>query len=350
MEVISIKKIAVLTGANGQDAKSLAAILLRKGYKIVFTYRCNTSFNINIHRSLFLNEITKDARIDYVLCDITDKNSIYGALTNIVNNYDKIDEIYLLAAQSHVGYSFNASETTLMTTGVSVFYFLDWFYNNSRNTRIFFAASSEIFGGRCTKSCNENSEFDCRSPYAIAKELGVRWVKYYKQLGLYCCYAITYSHSNYYRSLDFYIRRVTNYAAKIALGKEKSLFIGNLSFSRDESWACFICEQFWNMLQLKESQDFVLATGNAHFGTEYLDIAFSYFNLNWQDYVIIDPDRFRPNEVNRSVGDSSKAQEILGWRPNRIPFKDHIELMCKYDFELESGQVPNRPNIFELYP
>lgn len=345
------KPLAVLTGANGMDAKSLAHILLAKGYKVIFTYRRNTSFDINVHRSLFLDEINNGGEINYVLCDITDKNSINEALRNTINKHGQINECYLLAAQSHVGYSFSAPEATLMATGVSVFYFLDWFYNNSLHTKVFFAATSELFGGRHEEPCNEESEFDCRSPYSVAKEMATRWVKYYRQLGLFCCYAITYNHSNCYRSMDFFVRRVTNYAAKIFLGKENKLLLGNLQFSRDESWACFVCEKFWNILQLITPQDFILATGATHMGIEYLNLAFKYFNLNWENFVEIDESRFRPNEVIKLVGDSRKAQMILDWKPNRMSFKNHIELMCKYDFELESGLLnPKRPNVFELYP
>lgn len=341
---------AILTGANGMDAKSLAHILLDKGYHIIFTYRRNTSFDIIAHKALFADQLDNGSTIDYVVCDLTDKNSVHLALKDVISKYEKIDECYLLAAQSHVGYSFSCAETTLMATGVSVFYFLDWFYNNSKDTRIFFAATSELFGGRHDKPCNEDAEFDCRSPYSIAKEMGTRWIKYYRQLGLFCCYAITYNHSNFYRSLDFYIRRVTNTAAKIKLGKESVLSLGNLDFYRDESWSCYVCEQFYNMLQLNEPDDFVLASGETHSGKEYLDIAFEYLGLNWKDHVVIDESRFRPNEVIRLIGDSSKAQKILGWQPNRMSFETHVELMTEYDFQLESGQKPKRINAFKLCP
>ena len=200
---------------------------------------------------------------------------------------------------------------------------------------------------------NEETSWHPKSPYSIGKSIAGNWIRYYresKDSQLFCCFGILFNHSNTYRSKDFYIRHVTNMAAKIVLGKEKQLPLGNLNFDRDEHWSDFGCEMMWKMLQNEKPNDYVIATGQTHHGEEYLDAAFNYFNLNWKDYVAIDPQRFRPNEVVRLIGDSTKAQKELGWKPDRIPFKNHIELMCKYDYESESGQSPVRPNVFELYP
>ena len=126
--------------------------------------------------------------------------------------------------------------------------------------------------------------------------------------------------------------------------------MGNLDFYRDEHWSDFGCEMMWKMLQNTNPKDYVIANGETHAGIEYLENAFNYFNLKWQDFVKVDESRFRPNEVVKLIGDSSLAQKELGWKANRMPFKDHIELMCKYDYELESGKIAERPNVFELYP
>lgn len=333
------------------DARSTAHILLEKGNKVVFTYRRNTSFDIDSHKKLFEKELSSGkGEIDYVQCDITDKWSIKTALEDVTIRYGKIDQCYLLAAQSNVGYSFEAPELTLMATGVSIFYFLDWIYNNSKDTRIFVAMTSELFGGRHKEPCNEDSVFECRSPYSIAKEMGRRWVNYYRQMGLFCCYAISFNHSNQYRGLDFFIRRITNAAAKIALGKLNKISLGNLDFYRDETWADFMCEKYIQMLSLDTPEDFVFATGRTNHGEEFLEHAFGYFNLDWKNCVTIDPNRFRPNEVNKLIGDPSKAKKILNWNPDRINFRQHMEMMCKWDYELESGMTPIRPDVLKMFP
>jgi GDP-D-mannose dehydratase len=221
-----------------------------------------------------------------------------------------------------------------------------------RNGQVVFSGNtSELFGGKNPEvAYNEDSPYDCRSPYSVGKEMGTRWVKYYRQLGLFTCYGVLFNHSCQYRGLDFYIRRVTNSAARIYLGKQDKLTLGNLNFYRDEHWSDFSCEMMWKMLQREGPKDYVIATGKTWHGEQYLDEAFGYFNLRWQDYVEIDKTRFRPNEVEKLIGDSSLAQKELGWRPDRMPFKDHISLMCKYDYELESNTPLVRPDVFSLYP
>lgn len=332
------------------DAKTTAHILLSQGHKVIFTFRRNTSFSSTEHSSLFEDDLKFGGSVDYVECDITDKFSIDFAMKFVSQKYSRIDEVYLLAAQSNVGYSFKAPEVTFLTTGLSVFYFLDWFYNNSAESKVFVAMTSELFGGKHEKPCTEDSVFDCRSPYSIAKESASRWVKYYRQLGLFCCYAISYNHSNCYRGHDFFIRRVTSAAARIATGKQKSLELGNLDFCRDETWADFMCEGFVDMLKMESPEDLLLASGRTNHGEEYLDNAFGYFNMDWREYVVIDKGRFRPNEVSKLIGDPSKAVKSIGWDKNRMSFSKHVESMCKWDYELESGRKPKREDFLKKFP
>lgn len=336
-------KKAIVFGINGMDGKTLTHLLLSKGYTVIGTFRRNTlNLKDDIHR-LFDN----NPNLKFEYCDITD----FGSMKKLVETHSDASEAYLLAAQSHVGFSFDSPDVSVLTNGMSVYNLLQNVSVYNPKMRIYFAATSELFGGdNPEKPYSEASSFDCRSPYSIGKELGTRWVKYYRQLGIFVCYGILFNHSCVYRSTDFFIRRVTNAAARIAVGKQTDLKLGFLNFYRDEHWSDFGCEMMWKMLQQEAPDDYVIANGTTHSGDEFLTAAFEHFNLNWHDYVKIDQSRFRPNEVVKLVGNSTKAQAKLGWRTNRIPFKDHVSLMCEYDFQLESGKDAIRPDVFKLYP
>lgn len=337
-----MSKEAIVFGINGMDGRTITHILLSKGYKVVGTYRRNTLSLNEIHACFDFN-----SNLSFEYCDINDFNSVKVLLLK----YPNVQEQYLLAAQSHVHFSFDSPDLSVITNGMGIYNILQNTYLLNKCCKNYFAATSELFGGdKPDKPYNEESSFDCRSPYSIGKELGTRWIKYFRQLGLFTCYGLLFNHSNFYRSKDFFIRRITNAAAQISLGKLKNITLGNLNFYRDEHWSDFGCEMMWKMLQNSEPKDYVIANGITHHGEEFLDLAFGYFNLDWKKYIVQDKSRFRPNEVVKLIGDSSKAQKELGWRPNRISFKDHIRLMCEYDFALESGKTLVRPNVFELYP
>ena len=342
------EKIAIVVGISGMDGEAMTHLLLSKGYKVVGSYRKNTQLNLES----LLNSYNNNPNLSLEYCDITDSYSVEFLIKNVLEKYGKIDEIYLLAAQSHVGKSFFSSESTVICNGFSVYYFLEYINSLTKNTRLYFAGTSELMGGD-PKNCpfNEDSPYECRSPYAIGKELGTRWIKYYNQTyGIYACYGVLFNHSNCSRGRDFYIRTVTNAAAKIALGKQSELWLGSLDFWRDEHWADFGMEMAWKMLQQDKPETFVIARGEAFHGEDILTKAFGVFNLKWQDYVKFDKNKIRPNEVLKLVGSPNKAIEKLQWNPNRMPFKDHIELMCRYDYELESTGKATRPDVFSLYP
>lgn len=200
---------------------------------------------------------------------------------------------------------------------------------------------------------DEKSIWNPKSPYSLGKQLGGGWIKLYRESldsQLFACFGILFNHSNYFRTKDFYIAKVCHAAASITHGETDSLKLGNLNFFRDEHFSDFGVEMMHAMLQLDEPEDFVIGTGKTWHGEQYLDAAFKYFNLDWRKYVKIDNGLKRPNEVNRLISDSSKAQRKLGWNPNRMSFDEHIAELCAYwDLKITSGYF-RLPNIHEKYP
>ena len=348
-----MNNIALITGANSMDAKTLTHLLLKKGYRVILTYRRNTWFDEGKIKSIFAADLARHPNSELFLqvCDISCQNSVKECVKSVLKEHGRIDELYLLAANSHVGESFKNKELSIQTNGQSVYYFLETLKNLSRGTRVYFSSTSELAGGVESGKFNEESLWNPRSPYAISKELGARWVNFYRDSldsGMFCCYGLLFNHSNTYRSKDFVSRKITNTAAQIALGKQKELELGHLEWARDEQWSDFGCEMMWKMLQGDKPQNYVIGNGETHWGEEFVGEAFSHFNLNWKDYVKFNNALKRPNEVVRLIADSSKAQKELGWVPNRISFKKHIQLMCDYDYQLESGKVAVRPDVFAL--
>lgn len=342
---------AVITGCNGMDAKTLTHFLLSKGYKVILTYRRNSFFDESHIKELFKTDLIKnpDAKLSFEVCEVSCQDSVTECIKSIIGKYGGINELYHLAAMSHVGNSFKQKELSIIVNGQSHYYLLEALKNHSSTTKYYGAMTSELVGGMMTGSFDEECKWNPKSPYAIGKALGARWIDFYKESTdskLFCCYGILFNHSNSYRTTDFAVRKITNTAAKIALNKESELKLAHLNWARDEHWSDFGCEMMWKMLQLERPDNFVIGNGEEHWGEEYLNIAFGYFNVDWRKYVKFDKDLVRPNEVVRLQSNSSKAQKLLGWKPNRISFKQHIELLCKYDYQLESGEHPARPEVF----
>jgi GDPmannose 4,6-dehydratase len=347
--------IAVITGAGGMDAKTLTHFLLNKGYKVILTYRRNSFFDVQHIKSLFKTDLEENfnSQLECEVCDVSCQNSVIECIKEIIKKHGRIDELYHLAAMTHVGNSFKQKELSIIVNGQSHYYFLEALKNNSPTTKFYGAMTSELVGGVNQIAYDEDMKWNPKSPYAIGKALGARWIEFYKESEdshLFCCYGILSNHSNTYRSLDFAVRKITNTAARIFLGKSSQLQLAHLNWARDEHWSDFGCEMMWKMLQLKSPENFVIGNGECHWGEEYVEEAFSYFNLDWKTYVKFDTNLNRPNEVDKLVSNSNKAKEMLGWKSNRLTFKKHIELLCKFDYDLESGNVPVRPDVFELYP
>lgn len=349
-----MSKVAVVTGAGSMDGRTLTHILLSKNYHVILTYRRNTQLSLDSISQEFQSSLLINGKLSFELCDITDHNNVEVCIKSILQKYEKIDELYMIAAMSHVMMSFSQKDYSIICNGQSYYYFLETLRNYSPKTRVYGALTSELAGNVPEGILfNEDTPWNPKSPYGYGKALGGFWIKHYresKDSSMFCCFGVLFNHSNTLRTKDFYIRKLTNTFAKISLGKEKSIQLGSLAFSRDEHWSDFGCEMMWKMLQNDEPKDYIIGNGECHFGEQYLDEVGKYFNLDWKKYVTFDRGLVRPNEVVRLIADPSKAEKELGWRRNRISFKDHITLMCKFDYDLESGLTPERPDVFKLYP
>lgn len=348
-----MSKVAIISGM-GMDSKTLTHFLLSKDYIVILTYRRNTVLDIQSVLSLFEYDLIKypNSRLDTSFLDNLDQNSIVQTIKYAVNKYIKLDEFYHLSAQSHVGDSFKNALYSITCNSSSAYFILEGLREFSPNTRFYFANSSECFGGNPEKCpFNENSPQELNSPYSLGKNLGANITKYFRSTyGMYACSGWLFNHSNYYRHESFYCAKVVKAAVKIYLGKQKTLLLGNINHWRDEHFSDFGCEMMWKMLNNKIAKDYVIGNGSCNNGEDYLNEAFSYFNLDWKKYIVFDESLKRPNEVVKLLCDPSLAEKELGWRRNRISFKEHISLMSKYFYDLECGLKPARPNVFELFP
>lgn len=347
-------KLALITG-TGMDSKTLTHILLSKNYHVVMTYRSNSKQNVDEIKKIFVEDLVKhpSSKLNFEFMDITDVSSVRNAIKNIINSHGNIDELYSLAAQSHVGDSFLNAEYTMKASGLAVYYLLECCRELCPNVHFYQASTSELFGG-APENCpfTEKSPFECRSPYSIAKNLAYNWIKYYRQTyNMFACSGFLFNHSNMYRKNTFFIKKVTSAAAQISSGKLDKLLLGNLDHWRDEHFSDFGCEAMWKMLNNPLGpRDYVICNNECHHGTEYLDLAFGYFNLDWHKYVAFDEQFKRPNEVVKLVGSSSLAENEIGWKPNRMPFKNHIDIMCEWDRQVENGEKTIRKDVLSLYP
>lgn len=347
-------KLAIVTGANSMDAKSLARFLQHKDYHVVLTFRRNSLFN----KDVWFAEVQIDPanlhKFSFEVCDITDQNSVRECLTSVLSKHGRINELYMIAAMSHVGYSFTQKEYSIAANGQSYYFFLEALRHLSPSTRVYGALTSELAGNVPDGFVfNEDTIWHPKSPYSIGKALGGHWIQFYRESldsGLFACFGILFNHSNWFRTNDFYIMKCAQAAAQIAEGTRKKLPLGNLNFYRDEHFSDYGVEMMWKMLQLDKPKDYVIGNGVCHHGEEYLDEAFGYFNLNWRHYVEIDESLKRPNEVVRLVADSTRAQADLGWKPCRMPFKDHMNQLCSYALARERELYYQLPNTYSLYP
>jgi GDPmannose 4,6-dehydratase len=344
------KKVALITGCNAMDSKTLARFLQDKDYEVVLTYRRNSLFREdNWFEEVQIKEENKK-RFHFEICDIVDQNSVRECLFNVNNKFGKIDEIYLIAAMSHVGNSFKMKEYSIMANGQSYYYFLEALRQISPKTKLYGALTSELAGNVPEDHFfNEETIWNPKSPYSIGKALGGHWIKFYRESldsGLFCCFGVLFNHSNFFRTKDFFIMKACHAAASIACGEMDYVKFGNLNFYRDEHWSDYGVEMMWKMLQRETPKDYVIGTGETHHGEEYLDLAFNYFNLKWDKFIQIDKDLFRPNEVPRLVADSSLAQKELGWNPKRMSFKRHIELLCEFNLAKVKNREYKYPNLY----
>jgi len=330
---MSTSNKALITGITGQDGSYLAELLLEKGYEVTGIVRRSSS--ISRTRIDHLLESNKNLHLEYG--DLADSSSLRHVMTKA-----QPTEIYNLAAQSHVRISFDQPEYTADVTGLGVLRLLEALrdYNNTTGAKVRFyqASSSEMFGAAKPPQ-SEATPFHPRSPYAVAKVAGF-WhtVNYRESYNMHASNGILFNHESERRGENFVTRKITRAAGRIKVGLQKNLFLGNLEAKRDWGHARDYVEAMWLMLQQEQPDDYVVATGESYSVAQFLDEVFNRLNLDWHDFVKIDPRFYRPAEVDYLLGDPSKAMKKLGWKP-KITFKELARIMTEYDLDLAQREA-----------
>jgi GDPmannose 4,6-dehydratase len=330
------KRKALITGITGQDGSFLAELLLEKDYDVYGIVRRSSSFNRS--RIDHLHQVSETAGLRLVYGDMNDSSSLNKTLRVV-----KPDEIYNLAAQSHVRVSFDIPEYTGEVTALGTLRLLEAIHESGFSPRFYQASSSEIFGNTTEIPQRETSPFLPRSPYAISK-LFAYWttVNYRESYNMFAVNGILFNHESERRGENFVTRKITRSAARIKLGLQDKLVLGNLDARRDWGYAKDYVQAMWLMLQQDKPDDYVIATGESHSVRDFLDVCFGYLNLDWHDHVEISPSYFRPAEVEHLMGDASKAARELGWRPT-VNFEQLIKIMVDADLkELQANRTNNQ--------
>jgi len=314
-------KKALITGITGQDGSYLAELLLSKDYEVFGIVRRSSSLNTSRIDHLYEDPHEEGARLRLVYGDLTDGSSLARILREV-----QPDEIYNLAAQSHVRTSFDLPEYTVDVAGLGAIRLLEAIRQAGFPSRFYQASSSELFGNAPPPQ-SEATPFQPRSPYAVGK-LAAYWatVNYREAYGLFACNGILFNHESPRRGETFVTRKIARAVARIYLGRQTRLYLGNLDARRDWGFAGDYVEAMWLMLQQDQAGDYVVATGQSHSVREFLDEAFGYLGLDWTQYVEVDPRYTRPTEVDHLVGNSQKARKMLGWAP-RVGFQELVEMM-----------------------
>jgi GDPmannose 4,6-dehydratase len=303
-------KKALITGITGQDGSYLAELLLAKGYEVHGFIRRSSSFNTARIDHIYQDPHEQDHRLFLHFADLTDSSRLVTLLTEI-----QPDEVYNLAAQSHVRVSFDEPEYTADTTGLGTVRLLEAIRASGLDCRFYQASSSEMFGATPPPQ-NEDTPFYPRSPYGVAKVYSYWITKNYREAyGLFACNGILFNHESPRRGGTFVTRKITRAVARIAAGQQSELYMGNLDSVRDWGYAPEYVEGMWRMLQHDTPEDFVLATGSAYTVRDFLQFSFGRVGLEWEKYVKFDERYLRPTEVDSLIGDASKASDLLGWVP-----------------------------------
>ncbi|MEC4888907.1 MAG: GDP-mannose 4,6-dehydratase [Nitrospira sp.] len=323
-------KKALITGITGQDGSYLAELLLSKGYEVYGIIRRSSSFNTGRIDPIYQDPHIPDVRLRLVYGDLNDASSL-----NKILRTTQPDEIYNLGAQSHVRVSFDVPEYTAEVTGVGTVRLLEAIRESGLRPKFYQASSSEMFGKVQEIPQRETTPFYPRSPYGAAK-LYAHWitVNYREAYSLFACSGILFNHESPRRGETFVTRKITKAAARIKLGLQQDLYLGNLDAKRDWGYAGDYVEAMWLMLQQEEPDDYVIATGETHTVREFLDVAFGHLSLDWKQYVKIDPKYYRPTEVDLLIGEASKARRKLGWQP-KMSFLELVETMVHADLQHE---------------
>lgn len=319
-------KKALITGITGQDGSYLAELLLAKGYEVHGIIRRASTFNTGRIDHLYQDSHINDVQLFLHYGDTADSTSLIKLLYRI-----QPDEIYHLAAQSHVRVSFDIPEYTGDVTGLGTLRILEAIRETGVRAKFYQASSSEMYGKVQEVPQRETTPFYPRSPYGAAKVYAY-WIaiNYRESYGIFACNGILFNHESPRRGETFVTRKVTRAVAHIKAGLQDKLYLGNLDAKRDWGYAKEYVEAMWRMLQQDEPDDYVIATGETHSVQEFVEEAFSYAGLDWRDYVEIDSKYYRPSEVDLLVGDASKAKRLLAWEP-KTTFKDLVSLMVDAD-------------------
>ena len=325
-------KKAFITGITGQDGSYLAEFLLERGYAVHGLIRRSSTFNTDRIDHLYRDFHDPEARVYLHYGDL----SVSGQLTDLLHDIQP-DEIYHLGAQSHVRVSFDMPEYTGDVTGLGTLRLLEAIRRTGVKARFYQASSSEMFGAAPPPQ-SELTPFQPQSPYAAAKVYAYYVVRNYRDAyGLFACNGILFNHESPRRGETFVTRKITRAATRIKLGLQDRLYLGNLDAKRDWGFAGDYVEAMWLILQQNRPDDFVIATGETHSVREFAERVFQKLDLDYQQYVVIDPRYFRPTEVDVLLGDSSKAKTVLGWKP-RVGFDQLIDMMIAADMEMSSKE------------
>ena len=340
-------KRALITGITGQDGPYLAKLLLEKGYKVFGTYRRTSTPNFwRLQDQGILNQIT------LIPADLADMASLLEAVT-----LSQPDEIYNLAAQSFVGSSFDQPLLTTEIDANGTTRFLEIIRHLKKDIRYYQASTSELYGGSPEDIQDELTLMVPNSPYAAAKMFSYNMTRIYRHsYGIFACNGILFNHESPLRGLEFVTRKITNAVAKIKLGLQKELVLGNLQTKRDWGFAPEYVEAMWRMLKQSQAEDFVIATGETHSVQEFVEEAFAIVGLNWQDYVRSDQRLHRPLDVHQLCGNPRKAKVLLRWKA-KTTFKELVQMMVLADLDRWKKKIagesfpwdaPNYPQEMEI--
>jgi GDPmannose 4,6-dehydratase len=329
-----MSKRALITGITGQDGSYLTELLLEKGYQVFGIVRRSSSFNTERIDHLYQDPHEPNTRLRLFYGDLNDSSSL-----NTILRRTEPEEIYNLGAQSHVRVSFDVPEYTGEVTGLGTVRLLEAIRDTGIRPKFYQASSSELFGKARETPQTETTPFHPRSPYGCAKAYAYYiTLNYRESYGLFASNGILFNHESERRGETFVSRKITRAATRIKLGLQQKLYLGNLEARRDWGHAKDYVEAMWLMLQAEEPDDFVISTGETHSVREFLDEAFGHLNLDWKEYVEIDPLYYRPAEVNMLLGDAAKAKRVLGWEP-KVTFEALVRLMVDHDLELATQEA-----------
>jgi GDPmannose 4,6-dehydratase len=331
---------ALITGITGQDGSYLAELLLSKGYEVHGIIRRASTFNTGRVDHIYRDPHNGDkARMRLHYGDLSSSDSLQNIIVDI-----QPDEIYNLAAQSHVRVSFDLPEYTGDVDGLGVTRILEAIRRSGVEARFYQASTSELFGSAKPPQ-SESTPFEPQSPYAAAKAYAFYMTRNYREgYNMFACNGVLFNHESPRRGETFVTRKITRGLAAILAGKQKYLYMGNLDSKRDWGYAPEYVEAMWMMLQHNEPLDLVIGTGESHSIREFLEEAFGYIGLDYQEYVRIDEKYFRPTDVDYLLSDPSKAKELLKWEP-KVHFHELVRIMVDADLELEGLEAPGEGKL-----